>query len=189
MKPTGQKKELPPSEALYPVPVVLVSCRDKSAKRTNIITIAWCGVVCSRPPMISVAIRPSRHSHRLIKDVGDFVVNIPSSEMVKKADLCGVVSGATEDKFSVCSFTEIPSIKVSSPAIKECPVNIECVLKNIIPLGSHEVFLAEVVALRADAEVIRDGRIDFARAKPFVYNHGEYWDLGRKIGSYGFSRR
>ena len=182
------KIELPPSEALYPVPVVLVSCLDKKNKRSNIITIAWCGVVCSKPPLISVSIRPSRYSHKLIKETGDFVINIPTKDIIKKADLCGIRSGKEIDKFALCSFTEIPSSEISSPMIKECPVNIECKLKDVMKLGAHDMFVGEVVAVHAD-DYVTDGknRIDFKKAKPFVYNQGEYWALGEKIGHYGFS--
>jgi flavin reductase (DIM6/NTAB) family NADH-FMN oxidoreductase RutF len=181
------KIDLPISEGLYPVPVVLVSCLG-SKRRPNIITIAWCGVVCSKPPMISVSIRPSRYSHALIKEAGDFVVNVPGRDMIKKADLCGIVSGAAEDKFRLCSFTEEPSSTVSSPMIKECPVNIECLLKDTLRLGSHDMFLAEVKAIHADERVVKGNRLDMGKAAPFVYAHGEYWDLGEKIGFYGFSR-
>jgi len=182
------KLELPPSEGLYPVPVVLVSCLDKTTQNSNIITIAWCGVVSSNPPQISVSVRPSRHSFKLIKDTGDFVVNVPTSDMVRAVDLCGIRSGNDVDKFKLCKFTKIPSVKVSSPMIKECPVNIECKLKNALNLGSHHMFIGEVLSIHVDKE-ITDGsaHIDFAKAKPFVYNHGEYWDMGKKIGFYGFS--
>jgi flavin reductase (DIM6/NTAB) family NADH-FMN oxidoreductase RutF len=185
-----KKLEMPPSEALYPVPVALVSVVDKQADRANIITIAWCGIICSNPPLISVSIRPSRHSHKLIKAAGDFVINIPTSDMVKKVDLCGVKSGKDIDKFRACSFSAQPSNKVSSPMIKECPVNIECKLMNIVPLGVHDMFIGEVVAVHADESVIGEsGNIDYGKARPMVFNQGEYWDLGKKIGTYGFSAR
>jgi len=178
---------LPPSEALYPVPVALVSCGRTPAK-ANIIAIAWCGVVCSKPPLISISVRPSRHSHKLITESGDFVVNIPSSDLAKKVDLCGMKSGRDTDKFKACSFTAVPSSKVSSPLIAECPMNIECVLRQTLKLGAHDMFIGEVVAVHADEGVVGKGdRIDFRKAKPFVYNHGEYWDLKGCIGHYGFS--
>lgn len=183
------KLALPPSECLYPVPVVLVSCLDKKTKRANIITIAWCGVVCSSPPLLSISIRPSRYSHEIIKNTGDFVINIPSSDIVKKADICGIQSGKDTDKFTICGFTGIASSKISSPMIKECPVNIECTLKDIVRLGAHDMFIGEVVATHADEEVLTGGRIDFKKAKPYVYNQGEYWDLNARIGSYGFSQK
>jgi len=184
-----KKVELPPYEALYPVPVVLVSSIDKSSDNANIITIAWCGVVCSKPPFLSVSIRPSRHSHKLIKEAGDFVVNIPDRDLLKETDLCGVVSGRDSDKFKAYSLTRIPSSKISSPMIAECPVNIECALKNTLSLGSHDMFIGEIVAVHVSIRAMGSGgRIDYKRLKPFVYNQGEYWGLGEKIGHYGFSK-
>ncbi|MCX5680192.1 MAG: flavin reductase family protein [Candidatus Omnitrophica bacterium] len=184
------KREFPPSEALYPVPVILVSCTDKAAKKTNIITLAWCGVVCSKPPMLGLSIRPSRLSHRLIRETRDFVVNIPSVKLLKETDLCGVISGKDIDKFEACSFTERASSKISSSMIVECPVNIECVLKDIIKLGTHDLFLGEVVAVHADDGILKpDGSIDYEKALPFVYTQGEYRELGRKVGLYGFSKK
>ena len=180
------KITLPPSEALYPVPVVLVSSGNKD--KANIITIARCGVVCSKPPTLSISIRPSRHSHRLIKETGDFVINIPSKNLLEKTDLCGIRSGKDADKFKLCSFTAAPSSRIVSPMIKECPVNIECVLKDTISLGSHDMFIGEVLACHVDTFVLgKSGRIDFDKAKPVVYNQGEYWDLAKRIGTYGFA--
>lgn len=183
-----KKLKFKPSEALYPTPVVLVSCAAKNSKNANIITIAWCGVVCSNPPLLSISVRPSRHSHALILETGDFVINIPTAGMAKKVDLCGIRSGKNADKFAACSFTKLPAEKVSSPLIKECPVNIECVLKKTVPLGAHDMFIAEVVAVHVDDNILnKEGRIDYKKADPFVYNQGEYWDLGKNIGHYGFS--
>jgi Conserved protein/domain typically associated with flavoprotein oxygenases, DIM6/NTAB family len=182
------KREFPPSEALYPVPVVLVSCIDKTAKKTNIITLAWCGVVSSNPPTLGISIRPSRLSHRLIRETKDFVVNVPSVKILKETDLCGIRSGKDTDKFKACSFTETASSKISSPMISECPVNIECVLKSVTSLGAHDLFLGEVVAVHADEEVLKPGgKIDYGLALPFVYTQGEYREVGKKIGLYGFS--
>lgn len=183
------KLDILPSEALYPVPVVLVSCMDKANQKSNIITIAWCGVVCSAPPALSISIRPSRHSHKLIRSCGDFVVNIPNEKILRQADLCGTRSGKDIDKFKMCSFTAIPSSKILSPMIKECPVNIECVLKDVVKLGAHDMFIGTIVAVHAD-EDITDGKgnIDYGKAKPFVYNQGEYWNLGKEIGRYGFAK-
>jgi flavin reductase (DIM6/NTAB) family NADH-FMN oxidoreductase RutF len=184
-----KKLELPPSEALYPVPVVLVSSEDASSKKANIITIAWCGIVCSVPPMVSVSIRPSRYSHEIITNSRDFVINIPTSDIMERVDLCGVISGRDTDKFRAASFTGIPSSKVSSPMIKECPVNIECKLRNVIRLGTHDMFIGEVVAVHVDENLAtKDAHIDYGSARPFVFNQREYWDLGKKIGYYGCSK-
>ena len=182
------KKEFPPKEGLCPVPVVLVSTINKATQVPNIITIAWCGVVCSDPAMISVSIRPSRYSHQLIKETGDFVVNIPTAPILKKVDLCGIRSGRNTDKFKACSLTPVPSKKILSPMIKECPVNIECRLKDVISLGVHDMFIGEVQLIHIDDKVLMPGGgIDYIKASPFVFNQGEYWDLGKRIGHYGFS--
>jgi flavin reductase (DIM6/NTAB) family NADH-FMN oxidoreductase RutF len=185
-----KKSELSPCPALYPVPVALVSSIDKATGKINIITIAWCGNICSDPPMVSISIRPSRLSHSIISQTKDFVINIPTSDMARKVDLCGVKSGRDTDKFKACSLTPAASLKISSPAIKECPVNIECALKSVIKLGTHDMFIGEVLTVRADESIMgENGAIDYAKARPFTYNQGEYWDLGKNIGSHGFSSR
>jgi len=184
------KLEFPPSEALYPVPVVLVSCLDRNAGRGNVITIAWCGIVASTPPLVYVSIRPSRHSHTLISKEREFVVNVPRTGMLRETDLCGICSGSRVDKFKYCDFTAIPASKVAAPMIKECPVNIECKLTKVLELGSHDMFIAEVVSVHADSDIATSkGTIDYAKARPVVFNKGEYWDLGKKIGYYGFSSK
>jgi len=184
------KKEFGPSEALYPVPVVLVSCSDKTGGRANIITIAWCGVLCSTPPLLSVSIRKSRYSHKLIKETGDFVVNIPSKNILKQVDLCGVRSGKDTDKFRDCGFTEAASSVISSTMIKECPVNIECRLKDITSLGSHDVFIGQVLKVHVDNDILsEDGSIDYTKAAPLVYTQGSYREVGKEIGRYGFSSK
>lgn len=180
------KLEIPPNETLYPVPVVLVSCLDREASRANVITIAWCGIVASNPPLISVSIRPSRHSHKLMIAEREFVINIPTKDILKETDFCGMRSGKDTDKIKHCNFTSIQASKISSPMIKECPVNIECKLKDVLKLGSHDMFIGEVVAVHADLDILnQDGKIDYSKARPFVFNQGEYWDLGKKIGYYG----
>jgi Conserved protein/domain typically associated with flavoprotein oxygenases, DIM6/NTAB family len=182
------KLELSPSEALYPVPVVLVSCGDR--EKANIITIAWCGVACSKPPLLTISIRPSRHSNKIIKSSGDFVINIPTQNMLKEVDVCGTVSGRDKDKFSLCGFTRGDPSIVSSSMIKECPVNIECKVTRMLSLGAHDMFIGEVVKIHRDTSVIdKDGNMDYSKAAPIVYNQGEYWSLGKKIGRYGFSAK
>jgi len=184
------KKEFGPSEALYPVPVVLVSCSDGTGGGANIITIAWCGVVCSTPPLVSISIRRSRYSHKLIKETGVFVINIPSKNILKQVDLCGVRSGKDTDKFRECGFTKVASSVISSVMIKECPVNIECRLKNITNLGSHDMFIGQVLKVHADDDVLNEnGSIDYTKAAPMVYTHGSYREVGKEIGRYGFSSK
>lgn len=174
-----------PTTTLFPVPAVLVSV--KYAKKNNIIAIAWTGTVCSKPAMLSISVRPSRFSHHLIKESGNFVVNIPTSELVKKVDLCGMTSGKDIDKFEKHGFTPVPATKVQSPLIDECPVNIECVTKQFIELGAHDLFIAEIVAIHVSEDILSDGKIDFDKIETFAYMNGEYRAISKKIGSYGFS--
>ncbi len=178
-----------PWAALFPCPVVLVTCIDSNGK-PNIITLAWVGVACSDPPMISLGIRPQRHSFKLINDSKEFVVNIPTKEILKESDFCGVVSGSDTDKFASTKLTAEPAEKVKPPLIQECPVNIECVLKKKIPLGVHHLFIGEIVSVHVDQDILNEnGRIDFTKISPFVYNQGEYWSLDKKIGAHGFSKQ
>ncbi|MDP3730433.1 MAG: flavin reductase family protein [Candidatus Omnitrophota bacterium] len=180
------KIELSPTEALYPAPVVLVSSGNQDL--ANIITIAWCGVACSNPPTLTVSIRPSRHSNKIIRETGDFVLNIPTCDFLKETDICGTVSGRDKDKFSLCSFTKTASSVIKSPMIKECPANIECKVTKILSLGAHDMFMGEVVKVHRDTSILnREGNVDYSKAAPIVYNQGEYWSLGKRIGRYGFS--
>lgn len=178
-----------PWTALFPCPVVLVTCLDSNGK-PNIITLAWVGTVCSDPPMMGLGIRPQRHSYGLIEDSGEFVVNIPTKHILKETDLCGMVSGKDVDKFTETGLTAEPAEIVKPPLIRECPVNMECVVRKKIPLGVHHLFLGEVVCVHVDQDILdQEGRINFKKASPFVYNQREYWSLYRKIGTYGFSKK
>lgn len=178
-----------PYTALFPCPVVLVTCVDSDGK-PNIITLAWAGTVCSEPPMIGLGIRPSRYSHGLIENSREFVVNIPTTKILKETDYCGVTSGRDTDKFSETKLTPEQADKVEAPLIRECPVNIECILKSIVPLGAHDLFLGEIIQVHIDKDILDEkGSIDFKKAAPFVYNVGEYWNLNKKIGTYGYSKR
>jgi flavin reductase (DIM6/NTAB) family NADH-FMN oxidoreductase RutF len=174
--------------ALYPLPAVLVSCG--TGGRANIITLAWAGTLCSNPPQVGLSVRPSRHSHGLIRDVGEFVVNLPRADQVRLVDHCGVVSGRDEDKWAACGFTPIPGAEVAVPLIAECPVNIECRLRQTISLGSHDFFIGEVVTTQMDEGVLDDaGRLDVAKAHPFAYLNGDYRRVGELLGTFGFSKR
>ncbi len=178
-----------PWAALFPCPVVLVTCVDSEGS-PNIITLAWVGVVCSNPPMLGFGVQPRRYSYRLIERSGEFVVNIPTTDIVKETDFCGMVSGKDVNKFSQTGLTPEPAEIVKPPLIKECPVNIEGVVKTKIPLGVHHLFLGEVVQVHVEQEILNEkGRIDFTSFSPFVYNQGEYWSLHRKIGLMGFSKK
>ena len=184
------RKSLPPTPMLFPTPVVLVTCVNEAGK-PNMITLAWVGVVNSEPPMIGISIRPERYSYACVKGTREFVVNLPTEEMVRKVDACGVLSGKEADKFSSMGLKPVPAQKVKPPLIDECPVQMECQVKEIIPLGSHDLFLGQIVALHVKEEVEKEkGRIDITKVLPFVYCPGayEYWNLGKCIGHYGFSK-
>lgn len=175
------KKTISPQTILYPTPVVLVSCKDGEGK-ANIITLAWVGTVCSEPPMVAIGVRPGRYSYKLIADSKEFVVNIPTEDIVDKVEYCGIYSGKDVDKFKGTGLTQERAKKVKAPLIKECPVNIECIVRNELALGTHQLFIGEVVAIDIDESIIdSDGRIDYKRAKPIVYNNGEYWSLGERL--------
>ena len=178
-----------PGSALFPCPVSLITCVG-SDSLPNIITLAWVGVVCSQPPTLGIGVRPSRHSHQLIEESGEFVVNIPDENILNETDYCGRVSGRDVDKFAETKLTAIPAEKVKAPLIKECPVNIECVVKQKISLGSHHLFLGEVVRVHVNQDILNtEEKIDFTKVKPIVYNRGEYWSLAQKIGVHGFSKQ
>ena len=172
---------------LAPLPVVLVACEHEKLGR-NILTIAWCGVDCSDPPSIHVSIRPGRHSYRIIKESECFTVNIPTRNILRAIDLCGTVSGKFGDKFERSGLTPAPGTEVTAPIIAECPINLECRVREVIELGLHHMFIGEVVARHADSDVLKDGAIDFSRIPLISYVHGEYWSMGERIGEYGFSR-
>ena len=184
------RKSLPPTTLLFPTPVVLVTCVDEAGK-PNIITLAWVGVINSEPPMIGISIRPDRYSYACVKRSKEFVINLPPEEMVRKVDACGVLSGKGTDKFSLMGWKQVPAQKVKPPLIDECPVQMECKVKEIISLGSHGLFLSEIVALHVKEEVQKEkGRIDITQVLPMVFCPGanEYWNLGKCIGHYGFTK-
>lgn len=176
------KRQLGPSLALHPVPVVLVTCADGGG-RPNVITLAWVGVACSVPPMLSIAVRPERFSHQLIKESREFVVNIPSVRQAEAAFYCGTHSGRKEDKFVGAGLTPVPASQVKAPLIAECPVNMECVVRHELSLGSHDLFIGEVVAVHADESVLDEaGKLSTGRVNPLAYSSShEYWSLGSKL--------
>lgn len=181
------KRLLSPSTVLMPVPAVLVSCQ-RTGERPNIITIAWIGVVCSRPPMLALGIRPERFSHDIIRDSGQLVVNLPRRDLLEVVDWCGLVSGRDRDKFQETGLTPVPAKRVEVPLIQECPVNLECQLRQVIPLGSHDLFLVEVVAIWADQGVLNGAdHVDVAKVQSLAYCAGvyEYWELSQCLGRYG----
>ena len=176
-----------PGNMLYPLPVVLVTCSDGKGN-SNIFTVAWTGTVCSDPPMVSISVRPQRYSHSLIRDTGEFVINLTTRRLVFATDYCGVRSGRDVDKFREMKITALPAQKVGAPLIGESPVNIECRVSQVIRLGSHDMFLANVEAVHAqEAYMDEKGRFFLDRAQPVVYSHGTYYALGKAVGSFGYS--
>jgi len=175
-----------PGTMLSPLPPVLVSCG--TTENPNVLTIAWTGIICSEPTLTYVSIRPSRHSYEIIKKTGEFVINLPTWKMVSAVDFCGVKSGKNIDKFKETGLTAIPSSQVSAPQIEEAPVSIECKVKSVTPYGTHDMFLAEVVAVNVDDQYVDDkGALDLEKAGILAYAHGKYYTLGRNLGSFGFS--
>lgn len=172
---------------LYPLPVVLVSTADK-AGNDDIITVAWAGTVCSSPAMVSISVRKERFSHHMLMESGEFVINLTTEALARATDYCGVRSGRDTDKWQDMHLTREKAQQVGVPMIAEAPVNIECRVKEVKELGSHDMFLAEVVAVHADEQYMdAKGKFDLSRANPIVYSHGEYYALGKKIGTFGYS--
>lgn len=178
-----------PGNMLYPLPVVMVSVADKNG-RNNIITIAWAGTVCTNPPMVSISVRPERYSYPILRETGEFVINLTTKELVYATDYCGVKSGRDVDKFKELHLTPLAADKVKAPLIGESPVNIECRVNKVIPLGSHDMFLADVAAVHAD-EKYMDAKHKFhlEKAEPIVYSHGAYLSCGEQLGTFGYSVR
>lgn len=176
-----------PGNMLYPLPVVMVSVTDKEGN-DNIITIAWAGTTCSDPAMVSISVRPERYSYQMLKDTGEFVINLPTKDLCFATDYCGVKSGRDVDKFKELGLTKQAAKFVKAPIIGECPVSIECKVEQILPLGSHDMFLARVMAVQADERYMDEkGRFCLEKADPIVYSHGEYFTCGKNIGKFGYS--
>lgn len=178
-----------PGNMLYPVPAVLVSCADKSGK-SNLFTVAWAGTICSDPPMVSISVRKERFSHQLISETREFIINLTTKDLAYATDYCGVKSGRDTDKWADMKLTPVPGTKVSVPYVDESPVAIECKVKQVLELGTHDMFVAQVVAVTvSDKYMDEKGRFDLRSADPLAYSHGEYYTLGEKIGKFGYSVR
>ncbi len=178
-----------PGNMLYPLPVVMVSMADRNGKY-NIITIAWAGTVCTDPPMVSISVRPERYSYPILRETGEFVVNLTTRDLVFAADYCGVKSGRETDKFKELGLTPAGASCVGAPLIGESPVNLECRVKQVIPLGSHDMFLAEVAAVHAEDRFMDQQRkFHLEQAEPVVYSHGAYLLCGEQLGTFGYSVR
>ncbi len=183
------KTNFKPGNMLYPVPAVMVSCQ-REGEKPNIITVAWAGTICSDPAMVSISVRPERYSYDIIKETKEFVINLTTTDIVKATDYCGVRSGRDVDKFKEMNLTAIKSQKVNAPSIAESPVNIECQVKKIEHLGTHDMFIAEVVAVTVDEKYMNEnGRFELNSSGLVAYSHGEYFELGKKIGTFGYSVR
>ena len=174
---------------LYPLPAVMVSC-GREGERPNIITLAWAGTICSAPAMVSVSIRPERYSYDIIRDTGEFVINLTTQKLVRAMDYCGVRSGRDVDKFEAMHLTAGAAEKVKAPVILESPVNIECRVQQVLELGSHHMFIAHVEAVDVDETFLDEkGKLDLAKARLITYSHGTYYALGRELGTFGYSVR
>lgn len=171
---------------LFPLPVVVVGVGD--VEKPNLVTLAWVGTLCSRPPMVGISVRPDRYSYRILADRGEFTVNIPRSDQVHLADFCGTRSGRDVDKFAALGLTPVVGTRVAAPLVAEFPVNLECRVEQRVPLGSHELFVGRVLAVHADPEVVRDGEVDPALVAPPVYALEKYYAFGEQVGRYGFTR-
>ena len=181
------KQHWKPGNMLNPVPAVMVSVTDKDG-RSNIITVAWAGTVCTNPPMVSISVRPSRYSYKMIEDTGEFVINLTNESLVKACDYCGVVSGRDVDKFKKTGLTPIPMEHVRAMGIGESPVNMECRVTEKRELGSHTMFIAEVVGVTVDDSYMDEtGKFHINESGLVMYSHGEYFALGTNLGKFGFS--
>ena len=172
---------------LYPLPVVMVSCSDQK-ENDNIITVAWAGTVCTNPPMLSISIRPERFSYRMIEETKEFVVNLTTEELARATDFCGVRSGRNLDKFKEMNLTKVKGEHVKAPMILESPVNIECRVREIIKLGSHDMFIADVLCVHVNKQLLNEkGKLELNKSNPIVYSHGEYYSIGDLLGTFGYS--
>lgn len=181
------KIDFKPGNMLYPVPAVMVSCA-RPGENPNIVTIAWAGTICSDPAMVSISVRKERFSHDIISETGEFVINLVSRDLVWATDYCGVKSGRDVDKFKEMKLTPLASKEIGAPGIAESPVNIECKVKSVHELGTHDMFIAEVVSVHVDDKYMDEaGRFDMEKCDLVAYSHGEYFSLGDKLGKFGFS--
>ncbi len=180
------RKILQGGTVLAPLPAVLVT--SGTPEKANVLTVAWTGIVNTKPPMTYVSIRPTRHSYNMIKESGEFVINLTPSKLVFETDFCGVKSGKDLNKIEKCKFSLEKGDKVSAPIILECPISLECKVVEVKPLGSHDMFLAEIVAINADDRYIDSkGKLNLEQTGIMAYSHGKYFSLGRKLGDFGYS--
>jgi len=183
-----EKRIWKPGTLIYPLPAVMVSCGDINGEM-NILTVSWTGTICTNPPMCYISVRPERHSYNMIKEHGEFVINLTTEQLAQVTDFCGVKSGKDINKFETCNLTPIAASQVKAPLIGESPLNIECKVTEIKPLGSHDMFIAEVVAVHANENLFNPetDAFDLNAAQMLAYSHGHYFGLGKKIGRFGYS--
>ena len=181
------KQSWKPGNMVYPLPAVMVSVTD-GKENDNIITVAWVGTICTNPPMVYISVRPERYSYQMIKDTGEFVINLTTEKLAYATDFCGVKSGKNFDKFKETGLTKEPADIVKAPMIKESPVSIECRVKEIKELGSHHMFIADVVAVHADEHYMdENNKFELNKSRPLIYSHGEYLGVGDRLGTFGYS--
>ena len=183
------KQKWKPGNMVYPLPAVLVSCGDKEGN-LNLMTAAWTGTICSDPPMVYVSIRKERHSHHMIRETGEYVINLTTEKLARAPDFCGVRSGRDMDKFKEMQLTPVHGELKYAPMVEESPVSIECQVTQVVELGSHDMFMAKVTAVYVD-ETYMDGKGTFhlEKAEPLVYSHGQYYGIGKHIGGFGYAVR
>lgn len=171
---------------LAPVPPALITCSD--GERDNVLTVAWTGIVCTDPPKTYISVRPKRFSYDIIKKSGEFAINLTTADLVRAADWCGVYTGAKVDKFERCRLSKEPAQEIGCPILAESPLALECRVTDVIPLGTHDMFLADIVAVDVDEALLDEhGKLHLERAGLVAYAHGDYFSLGKKLGSFGYS--
>ena len=181
------KQTWKPGNMIYPLPAVMVSCA-REGEKPNIITVAWTGTICTNPPMVYISVKPERYSYDMTRETGEFVINLTTQKLAKATDYCGVRSGRDVDKFQELHLTPEPAEQVKVPMIGECPVNIECRVKEIKKLGSHHMFIADVLAVHVDeAYMNENGKFELNKTGLLAYSHGEYLGLGEHLGTFGYS--
>lgn len=179
---------LPPSTALSPLPPALVSCG--TMEKPNLITIAWTGILCSAPPKTYISVRPERYSYNIIKEHGEFVINLPSTAIAKEVDFCGIKSGRDIDKIKETGLTLLPALYVAAPIVAQCPISLECKVDRIIPLGAHDMFIADIVGVSIDENCAGTPRgVDMEKSDLLAYLNGDYFAIGQKIGNFGYSAK
>lgn len=183
------KVEKKPAVGIFPVPTVLVTSLDKEGK-PNVATLAWVGNLSSEPPIIGIGLRSNRYTYENIKITQEFAVNVPGTNLVAQVDKCGLISGRDANKFELANLTPVPGSKIKTPIISECPISMECRLKQIVPLGSHDLFVGEVVAVNVEKDLIDEkGKINIKASDIYAYISGEYWSIDKKIGHTGYSKK